>query len=147
MERLSHEEVLDLLKDKLIFKYTPAKYRPMLMVSVMDLSDEMQDEIERRKFMPKVSGGRKVDVDVAVNRIAERDAMHDTERKAMREHIVFLGTQLEKERHRSKEKSDFLRRLLHPEDLGHAVTAEVRKLAWAIISNEFNEQRDQENKK
>jgi hypothetical protein len=73
--------------------------------------------------------------------------MHDTERKAMREHIVFLGTQLEKERHRSKEKSDFLRRLLHPEDLGHAVTAEVRKLAWAIISNEFNEQRDQENKK
>ena len=73
--------------------------------------------------------------------------MQDAERKTMREHIVFLGTQLEKERHRSKEKSDFLRRLLHPEDLGHAVTAEVRKLAWAIINNEFNEQRDQENKK
>ena len=73
--------------------------------------------------------------------------MHDTERQTMREHIVFLGTQLENERHRSKEKSDFLRRLLHPEDLGHAVTAEVRKLAYAIINNEFNEQRDQENKK
>ena len=132
MERLSHEEVLNLLKEKLIFKYTPDKYRPMLMVSVMDLSDEIQDEIERRRFMPK---------------LPERDAMRDSERKTMREHIVFLGTQLENERHRSKEKTDFLRRLLHPEDLGHAVTPEVRKLAYAIINNEFNEQRDRENKK
>ena len=48
MERLSHEEVLDLLKDTLIFKNTPDKMRPMLMVSVMDLSDEIQDELERR---------------------------------------------------------------------------------------------------
>jgi len=143
MERLTHEEVLDLLKDTLIFKNTPDKMRPILMVSVMDLSDEIQDEIKRRK----ARRGLQVDVDLAVNRIAERDALHDTERKAMREHIVFLGTQLENERHRSKEKSDFLQRLLHPEDLGHAVTAEVRKFAWAIISNEFNEQRDQENKK
>ena len=48
MERLTHEEVLDLLKDTLIFKNTPDKMRPMLMVSVMDLSDEIQDELERR---------------------------------------------------------------------------------------------------
>lgn len=48
MERLNHEEVLNLLKDTLIFKNTPDKMRPMLMVSVMDLSDEIQDEIERR---------------------------------------------------------------------------------------------------
>ncbi len=73
--------------------------------------------------------------------------MQDAERQTMREHIVFLGTQLENERHRSKQKTEFLRRLLHPEDLGHAVTAEVRKLAYAIINNEFNEQRDQENTK
>jgi len=48
MERLTHEEVLNLLMDKLIFKNTPEKLRPMLMVSVMDLSDEIQDELERR---------------------------------------------------------------------------------------------------
>lgn len=73
--------------------------------------------------------------------------MEDSERQTMREHIVFLGTQLENERHRSKEKTDFLRRLLHPEDLGHAVTHEVRQLAYSILNNEFNENRDLENKK
>lgn len=48
MEKLTHEEVLKMLQETLVFKRTPDKDRPMLMVSVMDLSDEIQDEIERR---------------------------------------------------------------------------------------------------
>ncbi len=73
--------------------------------------------------------------------------MQDAERQTMREHIIFLGTQLENERHRSMEKTALLRRMLDPEDLGHAVTHEVRKLAYAVLNNEFNEHRDMENKK
>jgi len=73
--------------------------------------------------------------------------MDDTERKAMREHIVFLGTALENERHASKQKTRLLQRLLDPEDLGHAVTPEVRKLAYTILTEEAYEDRYKESKK
>jgi len=65
--------------------------------------------------------------------------------KTMREHIVWLGTQLEKERESSREKTVLLKRLLDPEDLGHAVTNEVRKQAYAIISNQLERERDKWN--
>ena len=67
------------------------------------------------------------------------------ELKTMREHIVWLGTQLEKERESSREKTVLLKRLLDPEDLGHAVTAEVRKQAYAIISNQLEREREKWN--
>ncbi len=73
--------------------------------------------------------------------------MNDSERQTMREHIVFLGTALENERHASKQKTKLLQRLLDPEDLGHAVTPEVRKLAYTILTNEAYMERDKENKK
>jgi hypothetical protein len=72
--------------------------------------------------------------------------MDDAERKTMREHIVFLGTQLENERHASQHKTALMRRLLDPEDLGHAVTPEVRKLVYVVLTNEVHAQRDQENR-
>ena len=56
--------------------------------------------------------------------------------RTMREHIIWLGTQLEQERDSSREKTVLLKRLLDPDDLGHAVTNEVRKQAYAIISND-----------
>jgi len=65
--------------------------------------------------------------------------------KTMREHIIWLGTQLEKERESSREKTVLLKRLLDPEDLGHAVTNEVRKQAYAIISNEHEREREKWN--
>jgi hypothetical protein len=65
--------------------------------------------------------------------------------KTMREHIVWLGTQLERERESSRDKTVLLKRLLDPEDLGHAVTAEVRKQAYAIISNEHEREREKWN--
>ncbi len=65
--------------------------------------------------------------------------------RTMREHIIYLGTQLERERESSKEKTVLLKRLLDPDDLGHAVTNEVRKQAYAIISNEHEREREKWN--
>ncbi len=63
----------------------------------------------------------------------------------MREHIIWLGTQLEQERDSSREKTVLLKRLLDPDDLGHAVTNEVRKQAYAIISNDQEREREKWN--
>jgi hypothetical protein len=63
----------------------------------------------------------------------------------MREHIIWLGTQLEQERDSSREKTVLLKRLLDPDDLGHAVTNEVRKQAYAIISNDHEREREKWN--
>ena len=63
----------------------------------------------------------------------------------MREHIIWLGTQLEKERDSSREKTVLLKRLLDPDDLGHAVTNEVRKQAYVIISNDQEREREKWN--
>jgi hypothetical protein len=67
------------------------------------------------------------------------------ELKTMREHIIWLGTQLELERESSRDKTVLLKRLLDPEDLGHAVTNEVRKQAYVIISNDQEREREKWN--
>jgi len=63
----------------------------------------------------------------------------------MREHIIWLGTQLEKERESSRDKTVLLKRLLDPDDLGHSVTNEVRQQAYAIISNDQEREREKWN--
>jgi len=65
--------------------------------------------------------------------------------RTMREHIIWLGTQLEKEREASRDKTVLLKRLLDPEDLGHEVTDQVRKQAYIIISNELEREREKWN--
>jgi hypothetical protein len=60
--------------------------------------------------------------------------LHDL--RTLREHAVYLGQQLELERNASRAKTEFLKRLVHPEDLGHAVSAEVRNLAYQLLINE-----------
>lgn len=60
--------------------------------------------------------------------------LHDL--RTLREHAVYLGQQLELERNASRAKTQFLKRLVHPEDLGHAVSAEVRNLAYQLLINE-----------
>ena len=49
---------------------------------------------------------------------------------------MYLGTQLEQERNASRDKTEFLKRLVHPEDLGHCVTSEVRNLAYQLLIHE-----------
>lgn len=67
--------------------------------------------------------------------------MHDQERATMREHIIWLGTELENQRKASQQQIVFLKRLLDPEDLGHAVSNEVRKIAYVLL---INQQTDKE---
>jgi hypothetical protein len=57
----------------------------------------------------------------------------------LREHAIYLATQLEQERNASRDKTEFLKRLVHPEDFGHAVSAEVRNLAYQLLINESTE--------
>jgi hypothetical protein len=64
-------------------------------------------------------------------------SLHDL--RTLREHAVYLGTQLEQERNASRAKTEFLKRLVHPEDFGHAVSAEVRNLAYQLLINESTE--------
>ena len=72
--------------------------------------------------------------------------LQDEERQTLREHIVFLGGALERERINSRMKTRLLQRMLDPEDLGWAVTPEVRKIAYEILSQEAYYERDKENK-
>lgn len=56
--------------------------------------------------------------------------------RTLRQHAVYLATQIENERIASRAKTEFLKRLVSPEDLGHAVSAEVRNLAYQLLINE-----------
>ena len=71
--------------------------------------------------------------------------MENEERKTMREHIIFLGTQLEAERKKNMAKSELLRRFLDREDLGWAVSDEVRSLAYQVLTDEYLRAREEEN--
>jgi hypothetical protein len=70
--------------------------------------------------------------------------MENEERKTMREHIIFLGTQLEAERKKNMAKSELLRRFLDREDLGWAVSDEVRRLAYQVLTDEYLQEREKE---
>lgn len=72
--------------------------------------------------------------------------MQDEERKTMREHIVFLGNQLEAERKNNIAKTELLRRFLDREDLGWAVSDEVRNLAYQLLTDEYLRARNEENR-
>jgi len=61
------------------------------------------------------------------------------DQRTLREHAVYLATQLEQERNASRAKTEFLKRLVHPEDLGHAVSTEVRNLAYQLLIDESQE--------
>ncbi len=68
--------------------------------------------------------------------------MDDKERQTMREHIVWLNQRLNDSRKADQDKTVFLKRLLDPEDLGHAVSDEVRNLAYQLVLNDFHLERD-----
>jgi hypothetical protein len=48
MKKLTDDEVLTMLQTKLIYQRTPENLRPILMTSVMDLAEEIQQELEHR---------------------------------------------------------------------------------------------------
>ncbi len=74
--------------------------------------------------------------------------MQDKERQILREHIIWLGTQLEQQRKANQDKIVLLKRILDPEDLGHAASHEIRQLAYQLVINDHHLERDtwQQNK-
>lgn len=62
--------------------------------------------------------------------------IQEDERSILRQHIIFLGTQLEEERKSNKAKTELLQRFMDREDLGWAVSDEVRSLAYQILIDE-----------
>lgn len=69
-------------------------------------------------------------------------AMDDKERAIMREHIIYLANQLELTRKANQQHIVFLKRLLDPEDLGHAVSNETRQIAYTLLINSSHQERD-----
>ena len=67
--------------------------------------------------------------------------MEDKERQAMRDHIVWLASELEKERRQNLATIGFLEQLLDPEDLGHSATNEIRQLAYQLLINHHHAER------
>lgn len=61
--------------------------------------------------------------------------MDEQERTTMRDHIVWLGTELERQRKLNQQHIVFLKRLLDPEDLGFAASNEIRKIAYILLIN------------
>lgn len=68
--------------------------------------------------------------------------MQDKERSIMREHIIYLGNELEVSRKANQNHIVFLKRLLDPEDLGHAVSNECRQIAYTLLINNSHQERD-----
>jgi len=67
--------------------------------------------------------------------------MDDKERQAMRDHIVWLASELEKERRQNLATIGFLKQLLDPEDLGYSATNEIRQLAYQLLINHHHAER------
>ena len=59
--------------------------------------------------------------------------MNDEERNTMREHIVWLTKELEDAREQLKTRNELLKDMLNPEELGHAVTQEIRGRIYTIL--------------
>ena len=68
-------------------------------------------------------------------------SMDDKERQVMRDHIVWLSVRLEQERKQNQSTVVFLKRILDPEDLGHAVSNETRQLAYQLLINHHHIER------
>jgi hypothetical protein len=68
--------------------------------------------------------------------------MDDKERAVMRDHIIYLATQLEQTRKDNQQQIVFIKRLLDPEDLGHAVSNECRQIAYTLLINSSHNERD-----
>ena len=64
--------------------------------------------------------------------------MNDEERNTMREHIVWLTQELETTRKQLKIRDSLLSELLDPDQLGHAVSNEVRGRIYTILHLQEN---------
>ncbi len=71
----------------------------------------------------------------------------EEEREVLRQHIVWLTTELERTRHSLKQRNDILREMLNPDSLGWAVDPQVRSRIYNLFSEEIEQERAAWNQK
>ena len=72
--------------------------------------------------------------------------LQEDERKTLKAHILWLGTELEKSRRQCRTKTELLQRMMDPDDLGHAVSQEIRTLVYQILIEDSHIERDSWNR-
>lgn len=72
---------------------------------------------------------------------------HKSETEVMREHIVWLGSELMKTQTRLKQRDAILIDMLNPDIMGWAVPQEVRAAIYNLFSQEREEEKNSYNRK
>lgn len=70
-----------------------------------------------------------------------------TETEVMREHIVWLGSELMKTQTRLRERDNILSDMLNPDIVGWAVPQEIRAAIYNLFSQEREEEKNSYNRK
>jgi hypothetical protein len=70
-----------------------------------------------------------------------------TETEVMREHIVWLGSELMKTQNRLRERDNILKDMLNPDIMGWAVPQEVRATIYNLFSHELEDEKNSYNRK
>ena len=72
---------------------------------------------------------------------------YKTETEVMREHIVWLGSELMKTQTRLKQRDVILSDMLNPDVMGWSIPHEVRSSIYNLFSQEREEEQNQYNRK
>lgn len=70
-----------------------------------------------------------------------------SETEVMREHIVWLGSELMKTQARLKERDNILSDMLNPDIVGWAVPQEIRAAIYNLFSHEREQEKNSYNRK
>tara|TARA_R110000868_G_scaffold5081_2_gene31418 strand:- start:224 stop:451 length:228 start_codon:yes stop_codon:yes gene_type:complete len=73
-------------------------------------------------------------------------SLQSSERQTLKAHIVWLGNELEKSRRQCRTKTELLQRMMDPDDLGHAVSQEIRTLVYQILIEDSHNEREKWNR-
>jgi len=73
-------------------------------------------------------------------------SLQSSERQTLKAHILYLNAELEKSRRQCRMKTDLLQRMMDPDDLGHAVSQEIRTLVYQILIEDSHNERAAWNK-
>ena len=70
-----------------------------------------------------------------------------SETEVMREHIVWLGSELMKTQNQLRQRDNILKDMLNPDVMGWAIPHEVRATIYNLFSQEREEAQNQYNRK
>ena len=70
-----------------------------------------------------------------------------SETEVMREHIVWLGSELMKTQNQLRQRDNILKDMLNPDVMGWAIPHEVRATIYNLFSQELEEEKNSYNRK